>query len=192
MENLAEWCRKTGVDYQYAWKRINVEGLSTETVLFCWNNHLFQKWAKANDLPLNQAFSLRDMGLSTDEILVFFKKPVQRKIPKANGKVKFSKWCDEVGLPFRYARNIQTNYGFETREQLLNWFRDSPDWVFHDGKWTYGYKGAPIEEWFTEDECKLIWEHAHWYAISQCPRGRVIRTIEAYKLKPKFHGKVDG
>lgn len=188
MGNLAEWCRKTGVDYQYAWKRINVEGLSTETVLFCWNNHLFQKWAKANDLPLNQAFSLRDMGLSSDEILVFFKKPVQRKIPKANMKVKFSKWCEQVGLPFRYARNIQTNYGFETREQLLNWFRDSPDWVFHDGKWTYGYKGLPIEELFTEDECKLIWDRAHWYAISQCPRGRVVRTIEAYKLKPNYRG----
>lgn len=192
MENLAEWCRQTGVDYQYAWKRINVEGLRTETVLFCWNNHLFQKWAKANDLPLAQAFSLRDMGLSSDEILVFFKKPVQRKIPKANVKVKFSKWCDEVGLPFRYARNIQTNYGFETREQLLNWFRDSPDWVFHDGKWTYGYKGLPIEELFTENECKLIWDRARWYAISQCPRGRVVRTIEAYKLKPKFHGKEIG
>ena len=187
--NLAEWCRQTGVDYQYAWKRINMEGLSTETVLLCWKNHIFQKWAKANDLPLTQAFSLRDSGKSLDEILKFFKQPEKRSIKKDISVLRFDKWCEKVGLPFRYARNIQTNYGFETREQLLNWFRDSPDWVFHDGKWTYGYKGLPIEELFTENECKLIWDRAHWYAISQCPRGRVVRTIEAYKLKPKYHGK---
>lgn len=121
MQNLVEWCRSHGVDYQYAWKRINVEGLSLETVLNCWNNVVFQKWAKSYDLPVAQALSLRDMGLGADEILVFFKKP--------------------------------------------------------------------IEEWFTEAECKILLEHAHWFAISQCSRGRVIRAIERFKLKPKFHGK---
>jgi len=192
MENLAEWCRQTGVDYQYAWKRINVERLSPETVLFCWNNHKFQKWVKANDLPENQAFSLRDAGMDTDEILKVFNKQSVKQPIKQKPFVRFQKWCEKVGLPYRYARNIQTNYGFRTREQLLNWFKDSRDWVFHGGRWTYGYKGAPIEEWFTEEECKLIWERAHWFAISQCPRGRVERTIDRFKLKPKFHGKGEG
>ena len=109
--NLAEWCRQTGVDYQYAWKRINIEGLSTETVLLCWKNHIFQKWAKANDLPLTQAFSLRDSGKSLDEILKFFKQPAKRSIKKDLSVLRFDKWCEKVGLPFRYARNIQTNYG---------------------------------------------------------------------------------